>query len=62
MKALLFHAGTDGEQVTGGRVLAVTGLGPDLKSARSHAYDRMSTIQFDGMQFRTDIGHRAISR
>jgi phosphoribosylamine--glycine ligase/phosphoribosylaminoimidazole synthetase len=58
--ALLFHAGTDGERVTGGRVLAVTGLGDDLATARAHAYGRMATIQFDGMQVRRDIGWRAI--
>ena len=59
-EALLFHAGTDGFQVTGGRVLAVTGLGDTLAAARGHAYDRMATIAFDGMQVRRDIGWRAI--
>ena len=59
-EALLFHAGTDGFQVTGGRVLAVTGLGDTLATARGHAYDRMATIAFDGMQVRRDIGWRAI--
>ena len=58
--ALLFHAGTDGTKVTGGRVLAVTGLGDDLLAARSHAYERIATVQFDGMQMRRDIGWRAI--
>ena len=58
--ALLFHAGTDGERVTGGRVLAVTGVGDDLATARAHAYGRIATIQFDGMQVRRDIGWRAI--
>ncbi|MGB8859853.1 MAG: phosphoribosylamine--glycine ligase [Ilumatobacteraceae bacterium] len=58
--ALLFHAGTDGDRVTGGRVLAVTGLGDDLASSRSHAYSRMATVSFDGMQVRRDIGWRAI--
>ena len=58
--ALLFHAGTDGTAVTGGRVLAVTGLGDDLATARAHAYTRISTIAFDGMQMRRDIGWRAI--
>ncbi len=58
-EALLFHAGTDGATVTGGRVLAVTGLGSDLAVARANAYDRMSSIAFDGMQVRRDIGWRA---
>ncbi len=58
--SLLFLAGTDGHVVTGGRVLAVTGLGADLAEARSNAYGRMSTIQFDGMQVRRDIGWRSI--
>jgi len=44
---------------TGGRVLAVTGLGPDLASARRAAYERMATIRFDGMQVRRDIAWRA---
>jgi len=58
--ALMFHAGTDGDRVTGGRVLAVTGLGDNLGTARAHAYSRMSSVQFDGMQVRRDIGWRAI--
>jgi phosphoribosylamine--glycine ligase/phosphoribosylaminoimidazole synthetase len=58
--ALVFRAGTDGERVTGGRVLAVTGLGNDLGSARAHAYHRMSAIAFDGMQVRRDIAWRAV--
>jgi len=58
--ALVFHAGTDGSVVTGGRVLAVTGLGSDLATARDNAYDRMASISFDGMQMRRDIGWRAL--
>ena len=58
--AVLFHAGTDGAKVTGGRVLAVTGLGGDLATARANAYDRMASIAFDGMQVRRDIGWRAL--
>jgi phosphoribosylamine--glycine ligase/phosphoribosylaminoimidazole synthetase len=58
--ALVFPAGTDGTVVTGGRVLAVTGLGNDLASARAHAYERMGAISFDGMQVRRDIGWRAV--
>lgn len=60
-QSIVFHAGTshkDGHLVTaGGRVLNVTGLGQDLASAIQFAYQRVSTIYFAGMQYRTDIGH-----
>jgi phosphoribosylamine--glycine ligase len=64
---LVFHAGTrrreDGELVTsGGRVLGVTGLGGTIESALSHAYAAVEQIQFPGMQYRRDIGRRAIGR
>ncbi len=59
--AIRFDAGVNAEgRVSGGRVLAVTGLGLDLASARAAAYDRLSTIQFEGMQVRRDIGWRAL--
>jgi phosphoribosylamine--glycine ligase/phosphoribosylaminoimidazole synthetase len=58
-EALVFLAGTDGSVVTGGRVLAVTGLGTSLGAARDNAYQRMSAIHFDGMHVRGDIGWRA---
>lgn len=58
--ALVFTAGTDGAVVTGGRVLAVTGIGADLAEARTNAYERMAGIAFAGMQVRRDIGWRAI--
>ena len=57
--AIVTLAGTDGSLVTGGRVLAVTGVGPSLGSARDNAYQRMAAIHFDGMQVRHDIGWRA---
>ncbi|MCM5678170.1 phosphoribosylamine--glycine ligase [Schlegelella sp. S2-27] len=64
--AVVFHAGTapqDGRTVTsGGRVLCVTALGDSVKAAQQRAYQAIQGIQFDGMQFRTDIGHRAIKR
>ncbi len=64
--AHVFHAGTasqDGEVVTsGGRVLCVTALGDNVKIAQKLAYEAADQIHFDGMQFRRDIGHRAISR
>jgi phosphoribosylamine--glycine ligase len=61
----VFHAGTslqDGRVVvTGGRVLCVTALGDSLKQAQRAAYAAIAGIHFDGMQFRTDIGHRALA-
>ncbi len=64
--AVVFHAGTvkkDGVwQTHGGRVLTVTGLGADLRGALAAAYAGGAQIQFDGMQFRRDIGHRALAR
>ncbi|WP_310610502.1 phosphoribosylamine--glycine ligase [Limnohabitans sp.] len=63
---VVFHAGTqmqDGQVVTsGGRVLCVTALGGTLKLAQQQAYDTLKGIHFDGMQYRSDIGHRAILR
>ncbi|MFP4300460.1 MAG: phosphoribosylamine--glycine ligase [Spirochaetaceae bacterium] len=44
-----------GLQTSGGRVLTVTGLGDDVEGARAQAYGRLSTIEFRGMQYRTDI-------
>ncbi|MDE1999029.1 MAG: phosphoribosylamine--glycine ligase, partial [Burkholderiales bacterium] len=64
--AMVFHAGTqqvDGQIVTsGGRVLCVTALGESAKLAQQKAYETLAGIQFDGMQFRKDIGWRAIKR
>jgi phosphoribosylamine---glycine ligase len=60
----VFHAGTtlsDGKVLTaGGRVLCITALGDSIKMAKSRAYQIIDTIRFDGMQYRTDIGFRAI--
>ncbi len=64
--AHVFHAGTaaqDGQVVTaGGRVLCVTALGENVKLAQRRAYEVLAQISWDGMQYRKDIGHRAISR
>jgi len=66
--AMVFHAGTtklskSGELVTsGGRVLCVTALGDSVKVAQQRAYQVMQGIRFDGMQYRHDIGFRAIKR
>jgi phosphoribosylamine--glycine ligase len=63
---LVFHAGStlDGEQVVtnGGRVLCVTALGDSVKIAQKRAYEVIEQIHFDGMQYRHDIGFRAIAR
>jgi phosphoribosylamine--glycine ligase len=57
---LLFHAGTalqDGRLVTaGGRVLSVVGRGSTLNEAAQSAYSAVGRVQFDGMQYRRDIG------
>jgi len=62
--AMVFHAGTtekDGQILTsGGRVLCVTALADSVRLAQQKAYQTASSIQFDGMQFRKDIGFRAI--
>jgi len=61
---LVFHAGTDlkdGSYVTsGGRVLNVTALGRSFAEARERAYLTLGKIGFEGAQYRTDIGHRAM--
>jgi phosphoribosylamine--glycine ligase len=60
----VFHAGTalkDGKVVTnGGRVLGVTALGEDIGWARVAAYEAVKKIKFQGVQFRTDIGAKAL--
>ena len=62
--AMVFHAGTTlngGQLVTsGGRVLCVTALADSVRVAQQRAYEALSGIAFDGMQYRTDIGFRAI--
>jgi phosphoribosylamine--glycine ligase len=64
--AMTFHAGTtlvDGKLVTsGGRVLCVVGLHDAVRGAQSAAYEAINQISFDGMQYRRDIGHRALNR
>jgi phosphoribosylamine--glycine ligase len=65
-QCMVFHAGTteqDGRTLTsGGRVLCVTSLGDSVKMAQSIAYKGIETLSFEGMQFRRDIGYRAIAR
>jgi phosphoribosylamine--glycine ligase len=61
---VVFHSGTaikDGQTVTaGGRVLAVSAVADDLRSALDLAYAELAKISFEGMQYRRDIGHRAL--
>ena len=61
-----FHAGTQlegGALVTnGGRVMCVTALGDSLRIARGRAYEVIDRIRYDGMQYRRDIGHRALKK
>ena len=64
MEAMVFHAGTavkDGQALTsGGRVLCVTVLADSVKQAQQRAYEITQKIHFEGMQFRRDIGFRAL--
>jgi len=59
----ILHAGTrrQGEQVltSGGRVLGITAVGPDLAAALAKAYAATAQIRFEGMHYRTDIGGNA---
>jgi len=61
----VFHAGTalNGKDVvvSGGRVLTVTAMGGNLSAAQRRAYEITENIRFAGMQFRRDIGHRALA-
>lgn len=65
-EVVVFHAGTkavDGKIVTdGGRVLGVTALGDDIKSARDRAYAAAAKINFDNVFYRRDIAWRAFKR
>jgi phosphoribosylamine--glycine ligase len=60
----VFHAGTalkDGQVITnGGRVLGVTGLGEDIQRAIERTYQAVKKISWDGVQYRTDIGQKAL--
>jgi phosphoribosylamine--glycine ligase len=62
--AAVFHAGTtlqgDALLTSGGRVLCVTALADSVRQAQQRVYQVTQGIHFDGMQYRTDIGYRAI--
>jgi len=61
---MVFHAGTslkNGQYVTNaGRILGVTAIDHSLRGAISKVYDRIQDINFDGMQYRKDVGMRAV--
>lgn len=63
---LVFHAGTtlgaDGLESSGGRVLAVTGLGSDLDAAAEASRSGAEAVSFDGKYFRRDIAWRELAR
>jgi phosphoribosylamine--glycine ligase len=62
--AMVFHAGTRDEAgqtvSSGGRVLCVTVLADSVRQAQHKAYELIQTLDFNGMQYRRDIGFRAI--
>jgi phosphoribosylamine--glycine ligase len=64
--AIVFHAGTtlvDGRvETAGGRVLGVTALGDGVRVAQKRAYAIVDAIRFPGMQYRRDIGWRAVGK
>ena len=63
---VVFHAGTRLDEgvlcTSGGRVLCVTALADSVRAAQSRAYEALRGIHFDGMQWRSDIGFRAVKR
>ncbi len=63
---VVFHAGTalkDGAlQTSGGRVLCITALADNVRATQQRAYDVVQSINFDGAQYRTDIGWRALEK
>jgi phosphoribosylamine---glycine ligase len=64
--AAVFHAGTragqQGLETAGGRVLGVTASGSDLAGAIERTYQAVSSVHFEGMHYRTDIGRKGLKR
>lgn len=62
--SMVFHSGTAFENdhyvTQGGRVLGVVGLGDTLEQSLAHAYERMGMINFEGQQYREDIGKSSL--
>ncbi len=65
-ETLIFHAGTkeeNGKTVSnGGRVLSVTSFGKDIEEAVNQSLDVLDQIEYEGIYYRTDIGHEFISK
>ncbi len=64
---IVFHAGTKSAghsqyETNGGRVLGIASLGTDIKNAIDKAYEGVSVVNFEGIQYRKDIGHKALER
>jgi phosphoribosylamine--glycine ligase len=63
---LIFHSGTERREgkvwTKGGRVLSITGYGYDINEAKIRVYSAISNVQFEGMQFRRDIGAKEVRR
>jgi phosphoribosylamine--glycine ligase len=63
---VVFHAGTalkDGAlHTSGGRVLCITALADNVRATQQRAYDVVKSIHFNGAQYRTDIGWRALEK
>ena len=63
--AFIFHAGTNLKNnkllTSGGRVLGVTAKGKTLEIAKNKAYGVLKKVEFNGAQFRTDIGKKALN-
>ncbi|MBR1896040.1 MAG: phosphoribosylamine--glycine ligase [Pyramidobacter sp.] len=62
----VYHCGTSDQNgtvmATGGRVLCVSAVAPSLEQAKARAYEAVSKISFDGMQYRRDIGHQVFDK
>jgi len=62
----IFHAGTSSDNgnivTSGGRVLCATALGNSIAQAQANAYDAIKHVNWSGMNYRSDIGYRAIER
>jgi phosphoribosylamine--glycine ligase len=65
-EVMVFHAATHTKEkivlTNGGRVLCVTALGDTVRQAQAHAYEVVDDIHFEGMQYRSDIGYRALRK
>ena len=63
-RSMVFHSGTTYERdhyvTQGGRVLGVVGLGNTLEQSLAHAYERVGMIDFEGKQYRKDIGKSSL--